>query len=194
MVTSETILKEGNIQINYLLAQRKKSSFNLVVEKIWLLFVESIPNRLFENQHNDICRHLGEKSSKGRFLGPISSKITLTRERERRTRKSEEEEMRRREKSNGCTLSFYNGYFEDRFWPKKLLDAKGPFGSKVFKNPAIYIYIPFWQKSSPFYYTGDEGRARGAFNMVSNLEALLTPYPALFSHAFYLKMHGTPLI
>ena len=30
--------------------------------------------------------------------------------------------------------------------------------------------------------------------MVSNMEALLTPYPALLSYAFYLKLHGTPLI
>ena len=43
-----------------------------------------------------------------------------------RKRKSEEEERRRREKSNGCTLSFYSGYFGDIFWPekKKLLDGK----------------------------------------------------------------------
>ena len=65
-------------------------------------------------------------------MGPISSKITLTKEKERRKRKSEEEERRRREKSNGCTLTFYSGYF----WPKKnLLDRKGPFGGgNVFKK------------------------------------------------------------
>ena len=27
------------------------------------------------------------------------------------------------------------------FWPKKLFDAKGPFGGNVFKNPARYINI-----------------------------------------------------
>ena len=32
-------------------------------------------------------------------------------EKERRKIKSEEKEMRRRERSNGSTLSFYNGYF-----------------------------------------------------------------------------------
>ena len=52
------------------------------------------------------------------FPCPRSSKITPTKEKERRKRKSEEEERRRREKSNGCTLTFYNGYFGD-FWPKK---------------------------------------------------------------------------
>ena len=53
---------------------------------------------------------------------------------EERKRKKEEEE-RRREKSNGCTLGFYNSYFGR----KKLLNAKGPFGDNVIKNPARYI-------------------------------------------------------
>ena len=53
------------------------------------------------------------------FVSPRSSKITVTKEKERRKRKSEDTERRRREKSNGCTLSFYNGYFGDCFWPKK---------------------------------------------------------------------------
>ena len=46
-----------------------------------------------------------------KLISPISSKIILTKEKERR--KSEKEEKRRREKSNGCTLSFDNGYFGD---------------------------------------------------------------------------------
>ena len=28
-------------------------------------------------------------------------------------------------------LSFYNGYFRDSFWPKKLFDGRGLFGSKI---------------------------------------------------------------
>ena len=69
----------------------------------------------FENQPNELCSHLSEKGVKrqGFFLGPISSKITVTKEKERRKRKSEEEERRRREKSNFSTRSFYNGYFGD---------------------------------------------------------------------------------
>ena len=55
---------------------------------------------------------------KAGFLIPISAKITPTKEKERKKRKSEEEEKRRKEKSNGYTLSFYNGYFGDRFWPE----------------------------------------------------------------------------
>ena len=64
-------------------------------------------------------------------------------EKERRKIKSEEKEMRRRERSNGCTLSFYNGYFgrkKKKKKEKKLLDAKGPFGGKNFKNPGSYIF------------------------------------------------------
>ena len=29
----------------------------------------------------------------------------------------------------------------DSFWPKKLLDGKGPFDDNVFKNPARYIQL-----------------------------------------------------
>ena len=65
-------------------------------------------------------------------LGPISSKIKLVDEKERRKRRSEEDQGRKgREKSNGCTLSFYI----------KLLDGKGPFAGNVFKNPARYKYL-----------------------------------------------------
>ena len=57
-----------------------------------------------------------------------------TKAKERRKRKSEGKERRRRKKSKGCTPSFYNSYFGDLI-EKKLLDAKGPFGDNVFKNP-----------------------------------------------------------
>ena len=52
-----------------------------------------------------------EKASKGRFLNRIRSKITLTMEKERRkreARRNKEEKNKEREKSDGCTLSFYN--------------------------------------------------------------------------------------
>ena len=81
------------------------------------------------------------------FLGPISSKFTLTKVKERRERKIEEEERRRREKSNGCTLSFYNGYFGE----KKLLDTIGPFGGNVFKNPVRHTGEGKLRKSSEAY-------------------------------------------
>ena len=56
--------------------------------------------------------------------------MTVTMVKERRKRKSEEME-RRKEKSNGCTLSFIMA----------TLDAKGQFGDNVIKNPARYICI-----------------------------------------------------
>ena len=63
-------------------------------------------------------------------MGPINSKITLTKEKERRKRKSEEEERRRREKSNNNIGD----------WRKKnCWTEKGPFGRNVFKNPARHI-------------------------------------------------------
>ena len=105
----------------------------------------SISNRFLENQPNEICSHLSEKMSKGRFLKPENgSKITVTKEKERRKRKSDrgDQERRRRKKSNGCTLSFYN----ELLWiqvlaEKKLFDGKGPLDDNVFKNPARYIQL-----------------------------------------------------
>ena len=66
--------------------------------------------------------------SRLRGFGWPSSKITVTKEKQRRKRKSEEQERTRREKSNGCTLSFYNGYFimascEKNCWMQKILLA-----------------------------------------------------------------------
>ena len=61
--------------------------------------------------------------------------MTVTKVKERRKRKSEEME-RRREKSNGCTLSFIMA----------TLDAKGQFGDNVIKNPARYIYMYVYRK------------------------------------------------
>ena len=73
------------------------------------------------------------RRQKAGFLGPISSNRTKE-GKEKEKRKSEEEGRSRREKSNGCTLSSYNGYFGDSFFAeKKLLDGKGPFGGNVFK-------------------------------------------------------------
>ena len=59
----------------------------------------NICNLFFENQPNEICSHLSEKMSKGRFLkSENGSKITVTKEKERRKRNSDEKERRRREK------------------------------------------------------------------------------------------------
>ena len=79
-----------------------------------------------------------KRPQKSGFLGPISSKITVTKEKERRQRRSEEQERRRREKkSNGFTLSFIIATLEI-FAVNKLLDTKGRFRGNVFNNPARY--------------------------------------------------------
>ena len=79
-----------------------------------------------------------KRLQKAVFLGLISSKITLTKEKERRKSKSEEEECRRREKKMVTLLVFIIAPL------KKLLDAKGPFHCNVLKNPARI----FWEISS----------------------------------------------
>ena len=75
-----------------------------------------ISSRFLKINLTKICSHLREEAGqKAGFLDPISSKITLTNKKERRKRMSEQE----KEKSNGFTLSFYDGYFGDSFWPEK---------------------------------------------------------------------------
>ena len=83
-----------------------------------------------------------KRRQKAGFLSPRSSKSTVTKEKERRKRKSEEKERRREEeKSNSCTLSFIIATLEiwRVFRRKKPLDAKGPFGDNVVKNPAAVV-------------------------------------------------------
>ena len=81
-------------------------------------------------QTNFCCLSFEWKGIKGQvFLDPTGSKITLMKETERREIKSEEKEMRRRERTNGCTLSFYNGYFG---WKKK--KRKETVGCKSFQK------------------------------------------------------------
>ena len=51
-----------------------------------IINMEYISNRFVEKQHNEICSHdhLREKASKFRFRKPISSKSTMTKEKQRR--------------------------------------------------------------------------------------------------------------
>ena len=78
-------------------------------------------------------------------LAREAPKLTVMKEKEMRKRKSEEKERRpRREKSNGCTLSFYNSYFGEQFLAEKNCSTqKGPFGNNVIKNTARYIIRNF---------------------------------------------------
>ena len=70
----------------------------------------------------------------------ISSKNTLTKEKERRKRNSEGEERRRREKAMVALLVFIMAPLEFFLTGKKLLlDTKDSFGGNVFRNPARFI-------------------------------------------------------
>ena len=73
------------------------------------------------------------------------------------------EERKRREKSNGCTLGFCNGSFEDSFCPKKkLFDAKGSFGGNAFKNIYVFHFLSFFIFKTEFFGTieGDDQAIR----------------------------------
>ena len=60
-----------------------------------------------------------KRRQKAGFLGPISSNHTKE-GKEKEKRKSEEEGRSRREKSNDCTLSSYNGYFAENCWTERV--------------------------------------------------------------------------
>ena len=70
---------------------------------------DCISSRFFENQPNEICSQLSEKTStqKAFFLSPRSSKIIVTKEKERRKRKSEEKEKKEKETKAMVALSVF---------------------------------------------------------------------------------------
>ena len=93
--------------------------------------MEYIPNRFVEKQHNEICSHdhLREKASKFRFRKPISSKSTITKEKQRRKIENEVEEKRSIE-NNMVTLSvFIKATLEKKAVGLTL--KKGPFAKTV---------------------------------------------------------------
>ena len=61
-------------------------------------------SRFFENQPNDICIHLSEKASKGRFLEPekLENHSNEGKGKEKKKERGEEKEEKR--ENNGCTL------------------------------------------------------------------------------------------
>ena len=84
---------------------------------VWTKRLHVYPTNFFENQPiNEICSHLSEKVSKGRFFEPEK----IQNHSNEGKGKGEKERAKRRkggeEKSNGCTISFYNSYFGDSFW------------------------------------------------------------------------------
>ena len=69
-------------------------------------------------------------------MSPRSSKIKVTREKERRKRKSEARKGGEEKKAIVALLVFIIATLEIVFGRKKLFDAKGPLGDNVIKNPA----------------------------------------------------------
>ena len=69
-------------------------------------------------------------------MSPRSSKITLTKEKERRRIKERGEEK----KAMVALLVFIMATLTIVFGRKKLLDPNDPFGGNLFKSPARYIF------------------------------------------------------
>ena len=80
---------------------------------------------------------MSEKASKGRFLKPEK----LQHHSNERKGKEKKKERGEEKKAMVTLLVIIIATLEIVFGRKKLLDAKGPFGDDVFKNPARYIYI-----------------------------------------------------
>ena len=81
---------------------------------------------------------MSEKASKGKFFKP--EKLQHHSNEGKRTEKKKErgvgkEEKRKKKKTMVALLGFKMATLAE----KKLLDAKGPFGGNVIKNPARYI-------------------------------------------------------
>ena len=98
-------------------------------------------SRFFENQPNEICSHLSEKPSKGRFLKPDKlqnhtneGKGKEKKERARRKKGGEEK------KAMVALLVFIMATLEIVLRPK-LLGGRGLFGDNVFKNLARCMFV-----------------------------------------------------
>ena len=78
---------------------------------------------------------------KAGFVSPRSSKIIVTKEKERRKRKSEEKERKRRKKRMLALLVLTIATLKIVFDRKKPFDAKGLFGDDVIKNPARHVSL-----------------------------------------------------
>ena len=80
---------------------------------------------------------MSEKASKGRFLKPekLQNHSNEGKGKEKEEGRGEGNEEKKK-KSNAALLVFIIATLEIVLAEKKLLDAKGPFGDNVFKNPA----------------------------------------------------------
>ena len=117
----------GSYEVHVLSERKKAGNYR---GRSFLYLAEFLKNTL--TNFAVICLKRPQKA--GVFLGPISSKITVAIEKERRKRQRGEEERRRREKSNACTLSFYNGYFGQK--------TKNCWTGKVHLAVTLFMPIP----------------------------------------------------
>ena len=81
-------------------------------------------SQFFENQPNEICSYLCEKVSKGKFLKPEKLQYHSNEGKGKKKTKERREGKEEKKKRSGCSLTFYNSYFEDCFWPKKTVARK----------------------------------------------------------------------
>ena len=97
-------------------------------------------SRFFENQPNEICSHLSEKASKGRFLKPEKLQNHSNEEKgEEKKKERGEGKEKKKKKAIVALLVYIVATLERVFGRKKLFDTKGPFGDNVIKNPARCI-------------------------------------------------------
>ena len=119
--------------------------FRFLPCSIWALWKDKQNNytssRFFENQPYEICSHLRKNASKGTFRKPEKLQNHGNEGKGKEKRKERGEGKEEKKRKDGCTISFYDSYFEDCLWPKKPFDAKGLFGDDVIKNPARHISL-----------------------------------------------------
>ena len=134
-------------------------------------------SRFFENQPNDICIHLSEKASKGRFLEPekLENHSNEGKGKEKKKERGEEKEEKRK-KQWLYTLSFY----------KKLLDAKGLFSNNVIKNPSrnrILLkvnHVPIKFNMSNFNFVSSGLKEEGILRVPGNAGRIKVKNPSFF--------------
>ena len=73
---------------------------------------------------DEICNHLSEKASEGRLFGPDKPQNHSNQGKGKEKKKERRGGKEVKRKNNGCTLSFYNRFFADCFWPKKTVGRK----------------------------------------------------------------------
>ena len=78
----------------------------------------NISNLFFENQPNEICSHLSEKVSKGRFLK--SEMLQNYRNEGKGKEKKKQRGEGKEEKGKKAMAALYNSYSGDSFWRRKL--------------------------------------------------------------------------